>query len=240
MKHAARALVVLAASSALFGCAPATSTGEADGAEVTVTEVNGETVAVTQMEVSGRLYRTLAEFTGSADVVVEAKLSAIEPRLREVQPPAEAEGVSPGDGADIYGALDFTVTKVLKGEGALRTLRVVYLSGKRDGNDATKRIAYLQDGLSWLQLPNGEPRPANEFSGDTFVVFADRSMPTDLNPEPHADEFIVSHPAGIAILGAGGRLRFGKTGKAPVAANGNYADAPEVSLKQVRTSASSR
>ena len=235
-----KTLSVLAAVVLLGGCGSTAEQGrtgaqEGMGAPLTLTEVEGETVAVAPLEQSGRLYSNLAGFVASAPVVVEGTLKAANPRFREVQAPISAEGVVEGDGPDLYGALDFNVTKVLKGDADLRTLRVVYNSGKRDGADNTKRIAYKHDGLNAFQLSNGELRRPAEVTGKKFVVFAAPSAPTDIDPTPHPSEYVLAHPQGIAEVRGSGKLSFGKLSKAPVSPDGTQAKASDLTVAQLRS-----
>ncbi len=113
---------------------------------------------------------------------------------------------------------------------------MAYESGRRDGNDRRRRIAYTYDGLSALQLPNGEIRPASSLVGRTFFVFATPRVPTELDPQARPGEFVLAHPAGIAELTQSGELRFGDNGRAPVSADGNPDHAPRVDIGTLRRS----
>ncbi len=71
--------------------------------------VGPDTVAVAPAELAGRLYPTLPDFVDNASIVVRAAFVGGSSLAREVQLPATAEGVQPGDGPTTYGVLEFRV-----------------------------------------------------------------------------------------------------------------------------------
>ncbi len=139
-----------------------------------------------------------------------------------------------GEGPDLYGAIDFEIVSVLKGDPTLTTLRLVYQSGKRDGENRTRRIAYIDEGLSAIQLPSGQLRLAGELANKTFLLF--------LHPIPEVppgfpvqeNAYVLGHPDGVAEVTNNGRLKFGANEKAPVAPDGNSANRLIISVADVK------
>jgi hypothetical protein len=136
---------------------------------------------------------------------------------REVIPSDREEGVLAGEGADLYGAITFTVTSVVKGAVSGNELRLVYESGKRDGKQPSVRIAYQHDGLAAIQRPDGTLRTPAELANTTFVVLA-APVAGPLSVAGPASGYMLAHPHGMAVLDGGSVLDFGA--EAPVRTRG--------------------
>jgi hypothetical protein len=173
--------------------------------------VGDERVVVVASHVLWRSYPTVQEFAQAAPVIVLATVGSTNTLAAEVQPPPDAEGAFPGEGPDLYGTITFRVIEVLKG-AAVEHLRIVYQSGKRDGDDPKRRIAYRYEGLTPFQLPDGQLRSAAELAGRTFMVFA---APNTEYPAFRSDH-VRFHDQGIAEIGAGGLLQFVNPEEGPV------------------------
>jgi hypothetical protein len=173
--------------------------------------VDGERVVVVASHVLWRSYPTLQEFVRAAPVIVVATVTATDTVAAEVQPPADAEGAFQGEGPDLYGTITFQVIETLKGAPA-EHLRIVYHSGRRDGENSQRRIAYSYEGLASFQQPNGQLRPAAELAGHTFVVFA---APNTEHPAFRGDH-IRFHDQGLAEIGPNGAIQFVNPAEGPV------------------------
>ncbi len=206
------------------------------GPPVKVITVGNETVALTPLERSARLFSSLPEFVSTAPVVVEGRVTRTTSIVAEVQPSPNREGALPGEGPDLYGAIDFEVVSVLNGNPDLKNLRLVYQSGKRDGDNRSRRITYTHDELSTIQLPDGELRPAGELANKTFILFIRPNGPGSDIPSnvPVQGNTYALSTNGIAEVMNNGQLKFGASEKAPVAPDNNPAKRITISVTDVK------
>lgn len=173
-----------------------------------------DTVAVQPVESTGFLSSSVEDFANKTPLIVEARMTGSNQNIAEVQPDPKAEGVLPGDGKDIYGAIDFDIVSVIKGDQKMKTVRIVYLSGKRDSDEKDKRIAYTYEGLKNFQLPDAKLRQARDVNAKTqFLFLQPSSLPVS--------GYELAHPNGVAEADTSGVLRFASVdGKPPVAEPG--------------------
>lgn len=231
MKRVLTTAAGVAVTALMAGCGAAGS-NQAEAASVY--KDGKETVAVMPLDALSIATGTLSTLVKETPVIVEAKMVNGIANATEVQPDPNAEGVRPGDGKDIYGAIDFEVTSVVKGDPAMKGVRVVYLSGKRDADEHDKRIAYTSEDLAYLQLPDGRLRSSAEMAGRTLTLFL---KPSTL-PVPGYE---LAFPGGVAEKNPSGALRFSSpTGLPPISAAANpqvAATAQAVTTNEVATAA---
>ncbi|GAA3255816.1 hypothetical protein ACFO1B_46920 [Dactylosporangium siamense] len=175
--------------------------------------IGDETVYAIPVNASIRAYSTVEEFAAIASVIVVGTLTAAQDVAKEVAVDPSEEGVAPGEGPDLYGALTFTVTSVVKAPAKPSTVKVWYESGKRDASDPKKRIGNLHAGLSRLQRPDSSLRSPSEFAGRTFVVMLTANKSS---MKLSTGEYPLAHPLGIAEVLADGTLLFGDGSVSPV------------------------
>jgi len=192
----------------------ATATEALGSAPVTSVQVGGETVYVTEYDVSEVTYSSLDQFVDQSPVIVEGVIIATNDLAAEKVPSATEEGTVPGEGADIYSSFTFRVTSVLKGAPDLTAVQVAFPSGKRDGRDRNARIAYKREGLSEVQQPDGTKlEPVDTLKQKKFLMFA--APNNGIYPVP-GTTYVLAHPRGIARVAADGRLKFGGRGEPPI------------------------
>lgn len=166
--------------------------------------VGPDTVTVAPYGVVAVKHPDLAALTATATLIVTGRVVATDEIAYQVQPSTDAEGVADGEGPDLYGVITFEVATVVKGQAKSGRLRLVYESGKRDGQAGASRIAYAHEGLEALQTQAGGLKAPHELAGRTFVVFAAAAG----YPAAGADLHALAHPYGIAQLSADGALAF--------------------------------
>jgi hypothetical protein len=211
-------LAAVAATVAVLvtGCGSATGTGDAQG-RLPRYQVGDETVYSAPFHSAAIAFDGLASLTAETPVIIVGRVSAANAIDREVIPADREEGVLAGEGADLYGAITFTVTSAVKGAASGNQLRLVYESGKRDGQKPSVRIAYQHEGLAVIQRPDGTLRTPAELADTTFVVLA-TPVRRPLVSAGHASDYELVHPHGMAVLDAGSVLDFGA--KPPVRTRG--------------------
>jgi hypothetical protein len=175
--------------------------------------VGNDTVFVIPYSGSAMGYADVPAMVSAMPLIVLGTVLATTDIAAEVVPSPDREGVVPGEGADLFGTITFAVTSVVKGRFDGGELRVAYESGKRDARDRDVRLAYRYQGLAAFQLENGTLRPATEFTGRTFMIFA---QPNDGTYPIQGGVYRLAHPYGIAQVRDGSPLAFGDGTFSPV------------------------
>lgn len=195
-------------------------------------EVGNETVAVARSETMGVVYPTTKELLASVDTIVEATVVSTKNDAKEVQPDPNAEGSIPGLGPDIYSTVDFRIESVLKGDPGAQSITLAFKSGKRDGEDKTKRISYLHDGLSDIQTADARLRNASEIGNKRFLLFVNKNGVHGVSAPLEASVYLLAHPSGLAEIKPNGSLKFGVKELAPVSASAGLLTIDDVRAEQ--------
>jgi hypothetical protein len=239
MKIRKTTVAVLGALLAISGCS---SSNDQAQSKPFVTKIGADVVAIEPYDTLGRLYRDVGEFTAGKSQIFVGTLSGVDDMAVEVQPSGSREGVVPGEGRDIYGRVTFSVTEVIKGDRAAKQIHLRYLSGKRDPEDSTKRIAYSYESLRPMQTSTAQLRSPGELANREFVVFTSPAPTLEGNRtqdrRPNAPEFALAALDGIAEIVDGGALKFGADYSSPVSLSGFAKDSKQLTIEDVRRAAS--
>lgn len=143
--------------------------------------------------------KPLADFKDLVDsntLVFIGRIKATNAKSFERVPSTAEEGVMPGEGANVYGTITFSVDEMLKGSQATE-VSMAFESGKRDPvpGDPDRLLSYTYDNLKELQNDNGSLKSPKDLK-KTYVVFASPNN----GYYPAAAGAFVLDPVGIAVL----------------------------------------
>ncbi|WP_249998428.1 hypothetical protein [Actinoplanes sp. M2I2] len=200
----------------LAGCATSEPPGSAVGDDLPPYMLGDDTVQVSEVNSTSAAFSEVEDLLAIAGTVIVGTVIATDDVAVEAPVDRNAEGVAEGEGPDIYGRITFRVREVIKGDAGLTRVQIYYESGKRDGEDKTKRIAYTYEGLRFLQRSDATLKAPTEVDGQQFLVLAQSNRKTAVGG------FQLIGSMGLAQVAADGTLSWpGPPGSSPVTRNGS-------------------